>query len=289
MTLFTRIARTTLAMFLLFTLSSCTIKLTYKFLDNILGWQISQYVTLVGTQKKQANAALDTFHDWHRQTQLSLYAAYLEELKTGLLQKPVTPDYLHTESNKLQDMLDVSMNQLLPDIAHIAATLNEEQIQEVVQNLEKDRAEYQEDYIDAKPKDVQKRRIRDITRYIGGFFGKFTEEQEARLTSWEDSLEKHEVLMMSQQQDWEADFLAAMQYQNNLPVLQDKLRALMLYRTDNWDEELQRKLDINQDLTFEMLADLFNSQTPKQEKKMERKFDQYIEDLKQLARKSSDN
>ncbi len=267
-------------------LNSCTIKISYRFLDNLIGWQISQYVDLKGAQKKAANEAIDEFHKWHRQTQLRPYADYMQALKAGMMAGPIAPDYLHVESNKIQDFLDISVQEFLPIATEIAASLSEDQIQEVLDNMEREKEEYQEDYIDAKPRSVQKRRIKDITRYIGGFFGGFTEQQKQRLIDWEESLVPYETFMLAQQTQWQNDFREAMNFQDDPVELEKRLLKLMLYRTDNWDSELQARLDTNQELTFDMLADLFNNQTEKQQKKMERKFDQYIDDLKDLSKEA---
>lgn len=266
-------------------LTSCTVKLSYGFLDNLMSWKLGQYVKLDAEQKKFAKTAIDDFHRWHRETQLCSYATYLESLRDGMLAGPVTAEYLHIESNKLQDMIDVSMEKLLPDLTKLAATFSEQQIAQVVSELKKNREEYRDDYVDADSKHIQKERIKDITRYIGGFFGRFSDQQKQRLIEWEESLSPHEELMLKQQEQWQADFLTAMQYQDKPDELQARLRNLMLYRTDNWDKELQQRLDINQDLTFAMLADLFNSQSDKQKDKLRRKFDQYISDLNDLASK----
>lgn len=281
-----RLLKITVCLSCLLLLNSCTVRLSYHLLDNIILWELGQYVSLKGQQKKDAHRAIDDFHSWHRATQLTAYADYLENLKQNMLAGPVSADYLHDESNKLQDMLDVSVNKLLPDITKIASTLNQQQIEQVLEELKNNRREYKEDYIDADDADVQKRRIRDITRYIGGFFGRFTDEQKQRLADWESSLEPHEPYMVKQQLQWQSDFVDAMRFQAQPRELQVRLKNLMLYRTDNWDIELQRRLDANQDLTFIMLADLFNSQTEKQRNKMEKKFDQYIDDLRALAKRA---
>ena len=267
-------------------LNSCTIRLSYHLLDNIMMWELNQYASLKGQQKKDARQAIDDFHKWHRQTQLDDYADYLENLKSQMLAGPVSAKFLHKESDKLQNMLDVSADKILPSVTDVAATLSEDQIQQVLEKLKDDREEYRKDYIDADDEKIQKRRIRDLTRYIGGFFGRFTEEQKQRLIDWEDSLEPHEEFMIKQQIKWQAEFIEAMTFQDQPTELQARLRNLILYRTDNWDTELQRRLDVNQTLTFVMLADLFNSQTAKQKQKMERKFDQYIDDLRALAKRA---
>lgn len=262
--------------------TGCAVKISYTFLDNLLEWQLGRYVNLDKEQERTAERTFKAFHQWHRKTQLPLYIDYLEALKTELLKKNVSADYLHRESDKLQDMLDDSVAELLPGLTQIASTLDPDQIEQVTEKLSKDRDDYSDDYIDTSIKKRKKERIRDITKYIGPFFGRFTVEQTTLLDEWESTLADHEPLMLVQHMNWQKEFLHAMQYQTQTEVLFNHLKELMIYRTDNWDSRLQEQLDINQDLTFAMLAKMFNSQTPKQQKKLESKFNQYIDDFRDL-------
>ena len=258
--------RSALVLFCLLVLSGCTIRIAYAMLDTLMSWQLGQYVSLHGEQKKLSKKRFKEFHDWHRNTQLTLYAQYLEELKRGMLAGNITGRYLHSESDKLQVLLDQSIEYLVPGLTDVAISLSDEQIQEIVAKLGKEREEYKTDYLDADDKKVQKRRIRDITRYIGGFFGTFSDEQKQLLRQWEENLIPHEALMIHQQNLWQQEFLEAMANRSNRLALEKKVHSLMLVSTDNWDPELQSVLDINQAQTFEMLANLFNSQSPKQKK-----------------------
>ena len=270
-------------------LSSCSIKLTYSFLDNLMGWQLGRYVSLNGEQKKVAKAVFKDFHGWHRETQLTPYARYLTQVKQTILAGDITPEYLHAESNSLQLMLDDSLEYLLPGLTDVATLLTDEQILEVQKNLGKERKKYRKEYVDDSPEKIKKRRIRSITRIIGPFFGGFTKQQEQRLSDWENNFLDYEELMLVQQENWEARFMVAMEFREAPGKMQPHLRELMLYRIDNWDPELQKRLDINQIATFEMLADLFNSQTPKQQKKLAKKFDQYIGDFRSITEKHTED
>ncbi|WP_370979761.1 DUF6279 family lipoprotein [Agaribacterium sp. ZY112] len=275
-----------LATSLSLSLTSCSVKMSYQFLDEALGWQLGRYVDLDRDQNKLAKQFIDDFHLWHRHTQLPLYADYLDQLKVGLNDQVVTAKYLHDESNVMQDLLDQSMMKLLPEITEIANSLNDKQVEEVVERLTKERKEYKEDYIDASRSELKKRRLRDMKRYFDPFFGRFTKTQKKLFDDWEAQLEPYEELMPVQQLNWQKDFLHAMTFRGQPEKLQAELKQLMLYRTDNWDSELQRRLDYNQDITFEMLAKLFNSRNEKQKARLAKKFDQYAEDLRELAKDS---
>lgn len=266
-------------------LNSCSIKIAYNFLDSLLGWQVSRYVTLKGEQKSAAKTIFKDFHLWHRRTQLKDYAEYLTYLKKGIMEDQVDPTFLHEASDKLQDMLDTSMIQLLPGLTQIAATLSDKQIDEVTKNLTQKRKKYRKEYIEDDRDAVQRRRIKDLTRYIGPFFGSFTHQQKQRLKDWENRLSPYEELLIKQQEQWQADFLKAMEYRQTPNKLKEKLSALVLYRTDNWNEKLQKRLDTNQTLTYEMMANLFNSRSQQQRKKTEKKLNHYIEILLELNAK----
>lgn len=268
-------------------IAGCSVKIGYGFLDTYIVWKIEQYISLDDSQEKHIKKAVDDFHAWHQSTQLTLYANYLETLKFGLQNPPVSGQFLHDESDKLQVLLDHSFEYLLPDLAQLASTLTQTQLQELHKNLEKERKDYRKKNIDVSAAKLKKRRIKDVTRYLNPFFGRYTDEQNTLLSDWEAALIPFEHLMPEQQRQLEKYFIETMEFQKNPDTLIPRLRGLAFYRTDNWNKELKTKLDLNQEATFVMLAKLFNSQTPKQQLKLERKFDSTIKDLRELAAKAN--
>jgi hypothetical protein len=62
-------------------LVSCnTLHMTYSKADWILLWKLDKYFDLSGSQEKYLDQQIESFHIWHRQTQLPTYVQFLEHV-----------------------------------------------------------------------------------------------------------------------------------------------------------------------------------------------------------------
>lgn len=272
----------------LFLLNGCATKLAYNFLDWATLWYIESYVNLNTEQKKHTKNYLDEFHRWHRTTQLPHYALYLEGLQIRLGTNNMTGEMVHDETDTLQVFLDNSLNYLTPMFIELAATFTDKQVDELLKNLAKDRKKYSKDYINVDNEKLYKNRIDDLSDPLnmGGISG-FNASQKALLRQWNESLMPFETLTLKQQEIWADELAQALDNRNDKPALEKTLRKLLFVHTDHWDEALEKRMDTNQDLTYDMLAQLLNSLTPAQRKKMNRKIDGYIQDFRELARQET--
>lgn len=272
----------------LFLLNGCATKLAYNFLDWATLWYIESYVNLDSEQKNYTKNYLDKFHHWHRTTQLPHYALYLEGLQIRLGTKKMTGEMVHSETDTLQVFLDNSLNYLTPMFIELAATFTDEQAQELLENLAKDRKKYRKDYIDVSKEKLYKKRIEDLSDPLnmGGISG-FNASQKALLQQWNESLVPFELLTLKQQEIWANELEQALSHRNDRPALEKTLRKLLFVHTDHWDKELEKRMDTNQHHTYDMLAQLLNSLTPTQGKKMNNKLDSFIKDFRELAIKDT--
>lgn len=267
----------------LFCLTSCSVKLAYKFLDFAMGWQLKRYVSLEGEQKDFAENKIDEFHAWHRRTQLPLYAAYIDTVLNYIQNENVDGEWIHGETDKVQLMLDDSVNFLKPSIIELAAGFSDEQVAEVMERFEKNREKFYKKYVDVsdqKRRDKQEDELKDS---IGPFFGRLTDEQEAMIETWLDALKSYEALALKQQEVWSEKLQQALAQRENREALTQGLEQVMFYRTDDWDPELEAILDHNQEISYRLLADLYNSQTSKQREKTLKKLRDYRDDFLELA------
>jgi formate dehydrogenase maturation protein FdhE len=276
------IGKIALLLIILTAIPGCSTKIAYHFLDNILSWQLNSYVDLQGEQKKLAQGHFKTFHAWHRLTQLPLYIEYLEGMQSLLDQENVSAKELHDASNELQDLIDISMQELLPALVEIFSTLSDEQVQELLENLDKDSEEYRDEYVDVTSKKQRKLRVEEIRSYVDRFIGRFSSQQKDLLSQWAESMQAYEALLLKQKQQWKSDVAAAMVVREDKTLLAEHLAGLVVYRTDDWDPELEAILDHNQELTFDMLAQLFNSRSESQRAKTRKKIQSYIETCREL-------
>lgn len=262
--------------------TACSTKMAYNFLDWGLMWYVERYVDLNKEQKAKAEAAIDAFHYWHRTTQLPRYAKYITGLKERMAQ-PVTADQLHAETDEIQIFLDDCVAFLLPTAVEIVSDFSDEQVEEVLEKFAKDRKDYDKKYISTSMDKVVKARQNELKDRIGPMFGRFNDQQQQWIDEWSTGMEYYEPLMLKQQEDW-ADMLAqVLQKREDKKLLDASLRKLMFYRSDDWDKELEKQIDINQTLTLKMMAKIMNSLEPKQRERFNKKLDKYVEIFQELS------
>lgn len=270
---------------ILLMVSSCSsTRLGYGFLDTYILWKIDGYVSLTQEQKKFTKAGINDFHTWHRKEQMPLYAAYMEQLKPKLNNTNLSGKIIHKETDELQKLLDESINYLMPTLVELAFSLSDDQIIELDRNLEKKRKKYTKQYVSVEKNKLYKKRIDDLCKYMDPFFGRYTSQQKEWLDIWAQQLINYEERMVAQQENWSANLLSALKNRTTKPVLHAQLKEIVLYRTDNWEPELNAILDKNQAQTYDLVATLVKSQTTKQRDKMNKKLDKYVSDFQHLSK-----
>lgn len=277
------LGRSSLVLLLLVTLSACTTKMAYNFLDWAIEWKVQRLVKLQGEQKVLTKKAIQDFHRWHRTTQLPQYADYLLQLQTRLNAEPVTAKDIHAETDKIQLLVDQSVEKVLPDAAEVLATLSDDQVKELLASIAEEREEYKDEYVDPSTRKRQKTYYKKFLKHAQDWLGPLSSEQKDKVETWSKSLEPFEELNLQQQKIWEeklADILAKRQ---DPGVLMEGLKTLMFHRTDDWQPELEKILDRNQAMTYELIAELLNGMNEKQREHMNKKIEDYVKLFGELA------
>jgi hypothetical protein len=281
------LSRSGLILLLLFTLSACTTKLAYNFLDWAIEWKVQRMVKLQGEQKTLTQKAIKDFHSWHRTTQLPQYADYLELLQKRLDDGPITAAEIHAETDKIQLLADQSVEKILPDASEVLSMLSDAQVKELLKNVAEERDEYKDEYVDPSPKKRQKLYYKKFLKYAQEWLGTLSKAQKENVKIWSAQLEPFETLNLQQQKIWEQELEKILSQRHDKPALLKGLQGLMFHRTDNWQPELEAILDRNQALTYQLIADLLNGMSEGQRKHLNKKFDDYRKIFTELAQDKS--
>lgn len=263
-------------------LTSCSTKLAYNFMDWAIEWKIKGLVSLHGPQKEQMKLAVDRFHRWHRNTQLPEYADYLQQLAVRIEGDPITPKEIHAETDKVQLLVDQSIERALPSITSVLAQLDERQVQELLNSVVKKRQQYVEDYVDISPKKQAEKRYDDFVDYFKPWVGSLDRTQKEAIRRWSESLLPFETLNVEQQKLWERRLGSILENRKEAN-LDTKLRELMFYRTDNWLPELEKVLDQNQAQTYQLIAQLVNGLSDKQKRHLLDELRDYAQICRELS------
>lgn len=278
-----RLGRSLFILLLLVALSACTTKMAYNFLDWAIEWKVQRLVKLHGEQKVLTKNAIQDFHHWHRTTQLPQYADYLRQLQTRLNGGSVSAKAVHAETDKIQLLVDQSVEKVLPDATEVLSTLNDEQVKELLASVAEERDEYKDEYVDPSTRKRQKTYYKKFLKHAQDWLGPLSKEQKAKVESWSKTLEPFEELNLQQQQIWEEKLAAILTQREDKTALLAGLKTLMFHRTDDWQPNLEEILDRNQEMTYELISELLNGMDEKQRVHMNKKIEDYVKLFGELA------
>ena len=151
-------------------------RLAYNQSPDLAYWLLDGYADFNGAQSLQVKAALARLQDWHRQTQLPLYAQSLQSLQQ-LAPADISADQACSTAAEARTRLAAIMEQIEPAAASVAATLQPAQLETLARKFAKTNAEWRGDFIDVSVQKVQTRRFKQARERAELLYGSLTDAQ----------------------------------------------------------------------------------------------------------------
>lgn len=256
----------------LFLLPACTIRLIYDHLDWIIPWYVDDYISLDDFQETLLEKQLKEQLYWHRTSQLPRYAEMLRNLKAAI-ERGITRSDLDQTHNTLRGYWQDMVRRLSPDIARLLATASDEQIEELLQNLEKRNKAFRERYIDLSKEELRQKKVDRFKRFLRFAMGSLTEEQEKILEEWSYELEEIAQERLVYIKIWQANFRLMLKERKNESAFAVALRDALFFNRSDWPEAFREKAIHNRELTKTTFLKLFESLTDDQRGRL---FDRMI-------------
>ena len=117
------------------------------------------YADFDAVQARRVRQALEAWFGWNRKTQLDDYARLLGRLEDAVL-ADTTPESVCGWWDEVRVRIDRGLEQALPAITEVAATLRPGQIENVEQHYAKSNREFRDDFLQPDPA----RRLRDAAK-----------------------------------------------------------------------------------------------------------------------------
>jgi hypothetical protein len=263
--------------------SGCTIKLAYNFLDWGLYWELEDYVKFNRDQRSLVKDEITQLVDWHRSDELPKYADQLEKLADGL-QNGLTIKQLDQTYNALSDGWQRIVIETLPAAADILSDLTDQQISDFFEIL----IEEEEDDVTDIKRDTQEQlaieREEYVSEKITDLVGKLNDEQKALIAQWALKIEPIAQLSLDHAIQWRSKMQATMAERQNKQRLEETLLVLFANPDQLWSDEYRGVIEKNQHLVMTLLFDINQTLTDKQRRKLIRKLNSFVEDLRDLSR-----
>ena len=274
------------------TLAGCGMatRLAYNQSGELAYWWIDGYVDVNSQQGPRLREELASLLQWHRKTQLPLYADALQKLQP-LAAGNLTEAQACAVADEVRDKLMHISTQVEPTAAWLAASLTPQQIEHLQRKYEKNSKEYSKDWSSLAPDELRKKRIKQARSRSEMLYGKLDAEQMAVLESTVDKSDFDAEATHFERQRRQRDTLQTLRKiatdKPSAAETQALIRAL-LDRNLNSPNPAYRALQHAQwREACANFAKVHNSTTPAQRTKALETLKEYETDFRVLAAKKS--
>jgi hypothetical protein len=266
-------------------LSACGPKLYYPSLDWLIPWYVDDYISLEPDQSSRLRTQLARQLDWHCRTQLPEYAEFLLDLRREVDHsgRPVTVERLDTYKMRLIRYWNVLIHQISPDIADIMFSATDEQVDELFENLETKNRDIENEYVVPPPQKIIQNRQKRMQKRLNFWLGGLTEPQIKAVDAWNLQVEPIAADRVSYRRKIQAAGRHILENRTNPDELEAALRGLLTNAEEFRTENYQRKIDVNTQRTFELLAYMLETLTPNQRNHLSNRLESLAADLDQLS------
>lgn len=265
-------------------LSACTVKTSYRFLDWLIAWRVDDYVSLTSTQQPVFDQQLTQVLTWHQATQLPLYRDWLIDAKV-LFQQPLLVDDLNRWLARSQGFWSHLMMQLAPASAKLLVLLNDQQVAGLINELRVALADDREDAAATREGGRQEfiKRQSYITRkQFSHWLGDLSSLQEHWIDQWVDSRNDNQRLWLDSREQWLNDFELVLSQRQQLGF-ETAINRLFIDTQQRRTKAYQVALDENTQSALRLIIKLQASLDERQIRHFNKEVDVWIDVLGDLA------
>jgi hypothetical protein len=274
--------RWALALFVLVAATGCSsVKFGYNRLDWIVSWQLGRFVDLDRQQKELVTERLRVAWDWHRGTQLALYARDLREL-AARVDRPLDAAEVERWLARSQEHADRTLRELVPDIARVLGTFGDAQVRELLENMAERRAERAGESAGLTDGELRERAQARMLKGLKRWIGAATRDQQRRIADWSGERRYAGATWQQYEEAWAAAFADALK-QRSAPEFGPRLAALFDDARVPSAEEMERLQQHNRRAWVGLMADLSASLTDAQRRRMRDRIGDLAADFEALS------
>lgn len=266
-------------------LSGCIIRFVYNQLDWIIPWYAGTMISLDGEQSSELEKILVSQLKWHRVTQLSEYSKSLKELsmavKTDLTMAHLDQFHL-TMRRYWQDLV----RHVGPDLAKILSTATDEQIDELMQNLEKRNQKFREEYVDLPKEELREKKQNRMTKFLEFCMGDLNEQQKKIVEQWSYDLQDISAARLEYIKLGQEKFKRIMERRKDLGWFEKELCELLYFKRETWPEAFRKVANHNRELTQKVFIEIHKCMTKDQKEEFTENALSLVKDFDELSKET---
>ncbi len=266
---------------LLSTISACTFSFTYRQLDWLIPWHISDYISFDNEQRSELEQRLVRKLEWHCRTQLDAYANWFREMHDEPL--PFTREDLERHYQRSLAFWRVLMKKLTPDITALLLTASDAQVEELLSNMEQRNRELEKRYVTASWKKILQRRVERMEEILQRWIGPLTDSQQQALERWSQNLGQSGEAWMESRRRWQQALEQAFALRAEPEQFATRMHTLFVEPRELWSDSYRKEYARLRELTMAMLMEIAANETPEQERHFREQLISWAEDFESLS------
>ncbi len=266
-------------------ITACGPRMIYPNLDWLIPWYVEDYLSLDANQSSALKARLDRHLQWHCRTQLPQYAVFLRKLHRDFENPnhPISEGRLADHYLELKEYWRNLVRQIGPDIADILITANDDQINELFKNLEKENHKLKNKYVDRSQEKLVRDRYDMMIQRLGYWLGSLTEAQEDTVEKWSARIIPTGVQWLEHRRRVQGEFRRLLNQRTRNPEFGPAFTNLLLSLENMRTRVYQTQIEENRKLTFTLMARLDSSLSPGQRNHLLNRFESLAKDFERLS------
>jgi hypothetical protein len=261
--------------------AGCSVtRLGYDHLDTLLRWQVGDYVSLDGRQKRDFDAEVRAVWTWHRRTQLPLYAAEFRRLAAQVQAGPVDRARLEALTDTIENWWIDLAGQAAPGFARLNADLDDAQVAEQLRNIGKEAERRARKRLRHNEREQRQYLVDDMDERLEQWIGTVDAAQERLLREWADGVPLPTPEQL-QQRRARLDRYAALLAGRAQPGFEQRMRDYLAQPPGDAAEQAQERAERLRWL--QLLADISTTLQPRQREHLIKRLLGYAEDFEALA------
>ncbi|WP_130565679.1 DUF6279 family lipoprotein [Corallincola spongiicola] len=277
------ITRTFFVLLVIGTLTACSTKMVYNYLDWIVPWTIDDYITLDSEQEAFVDRSLAQVLSWHRQEQLPLYAADLESLRSAL-KSELTIDEVVGFTKKARAHWYQLIEVMFPPLVEFGQSLSDEQARQLVATVREELDEIKAEHDDQTLEERQQEWREGMEEGLEDWLGALTDGQILRIKEWSETRTSSFDLWIAYRYRWVDELEQTLAKRNQPAQFQQSAEHLLLQLDEIRGGEYLAAIEKNRRFYAQMIVDISTSMTKQQQTHLDDKLSELINDLTELHR-----
>lgn len=244
-------------------LAGCGLGLVYPRLDSVVGFYVEGLVTLDKAQSAALKRTLASNLDWHRQSELERYSAFLRDMADTVAGGAGRDEWLGASRRTEQYWREI-FEQAAPGYTALAATFTDAQVAELLENLEREDEEAWADFARRNPEQRQARREKSVRRALERFTGPLTAGQRELIREHAASSQPFMAEWRDNRRVWREALAEALAQRDAGAAFEARMLVLIARPDDLWTPAYRQALERRRASLIDLVVELDATLTPQQ-------------------------